>query len=387
MSEETQSPVLFNAQAVQQTTSESAAVARATQEIQAALVVAKKFPRDEVRARTKIIEACKRAGLAENAEYEYSRGGTKISGPSIDLLRAVASRWGNVRWGWAEVDRSDGTSNVRVWAWDLESGSQAERTFSVKHWRDTSSGGYALKDERDIYEHIANQAARRVRGCLEEVIDSDIVDDALDQCHRTLREKGGGIPLIDRIMRMSEEFGKLGVTQDMLERRLNQKLQATSEGQFAGLRRIYKSIKDGVGRVEDFFKQETKVEKPVFSTKPIQEVPEPSELPQDAPEGVGEPLPPVPEPAAAPARRSAPPRPLKSETAAVANPVSAVRAGLKSANIAELDMIDYLHGLGSLPENVMSLDEMVLSAPSVLSLISGQLSDICSRIISWKATT
>ena len=99
-----QSPVLFDAEKALAVSSESAAIARATQEIQAALVVAKRFPRDEVRARAKILDACKRSGLAENAEYEYLSRGTKISGASIDLLRAIAGRWGNIRWGWAEVE-------------------------------------------------------------------------------------------------------------------------------------------------------------------------------------------------------------------------------------------------------------------------------------------
>ena len=43
----------------------TAAVARATQEIQASLVIAQRFPRDEIRAKTRIMEACKRKGLAE----------------------------------------------------------------------------------------------------------------------------------------------------------------------------------------------------------------------------------------------------------------------------------------------------------------------------------
>ena len=134
---------------------DAAAVARATQEIQAALVIAQRFPRDEVRVKSRILEACKRKDLAEVSEYEYSRGGTKITGPTVDLLRAIANRWGNIRYGWTEVERRDGQSMVRCFAWDMQSNGQAERTFSVKHWRDTQGGGYELKDERDIYELLA----------------------------------------------------------------------------------------------------------------------------------------------------------------------------------------------------------------------------------------
>src|SRR6187431_2096030 len=110
---------------------DAAAVARATQEIQAALVIAQRAPRNEVKCKSRILEACKRRELAEVAEYEYSRGGTRITGPTVDLMRAVANRWGNIRFGWTEVDRRDGTSVVRCFAWDMQTNGQAERTFSV----------------------------------------------------------------------------------------------------------------------------------------------------------------------------------------------------------------------------------------------------------------
>ena len=51
------------------------ATTRAAQEVQAAMVIAKKFPRDETQAIARIDRACKRLGLAEQSEYTYKRGG------------------------------------------------------------------------------------------------------------------------------------------------------------------------------------------------------------------------------------------------------------------------------------------------------------------------
>ena len=45
-----------------------------------------------------------------------------------------------------------------AYAWDLESGYYDERQFQVRHWRDTKKGGYAIKEERDIYELVANHS-------------------------------------------------------------------------------------------------------------------------------------------------------------------------------------------------------------------------------------
>jgi hypothetical protein len=225
---------------------------RAIQEVQAALVVAKKFPRDEFAAIEKIKTACKRYELAEIAEYEYERGGTKIVGPTIDLLKAIAKRWGNIEYGWQELERKTGESIIRAYAWDMETNARNEMVFTVRHWRDTKQGGYALKDERDIYEATANFASRRVRACLEAVVDGDVVQTAVDECRRTLKGQNTE-PLVDRARKMVSAFAEFGVTPGMIEDRLGNKLNAISENQLAGLRRVYKSLKDGVGDSKDFF--------------------------------------------------------------------------------------------------------------------------------------
>ena len=64
-------------------------ISRQAQEVQAAMVIAKKFPRDEVQSFNRIMKACQRKTLAEQAMYEYPRGGTKVTGPSIRLAEAM----------------------------------------------------------------------------------------------------------------------------------------------------------------------------------------------------------------------------------------------------------------------------------------------------------
>lgn len=276
-------------EAIQAAVMTEAMSSRSVQEVQAALVVAKRFPRDEFLSLSRIKTACQRRELAEMAEYEYSRGGTKISGPTIDLLKAIASRWGNIEYGWQEIQRERDRSVIRAFAWDMQSNARSEMTFTVRHWRDTQSGGYALKDERDIYEATANFAARRVRACLENVIDGDIVQTAVDECRKTL--KGANTePLIDQARRMCEAFmTNFSVTPAMIEKRLGNKLEAISLNQIVSLRRVFKSLQDGVGTREDFFKPEGLVETAQDSSDdgdlgPIQPQPAaPTEPPADKP--------------------------------------------------------------------------------------------------------
>jgi hypothetical protein len=370
---------------------DQAAVARATQEIQAALVIAKRFPRDEIRVKAKILAACNRKELAEVAEYEYSRGGTRFTGPTIDLLRAIANRWGNLRFGWTEIDRQEGQSSVRCFSWDMETNGQAERTFTVKHWRDTQGGGYAVTDSRDIYELLANAASRRVRATLEEVIDSDIVTAAIEQCRETLRT-GEKTPLADRAVVMVSAFAEFGVTQDDIERRLGNKLDGVSENQLASLRRVFKSLKDGVGKKEDYFKPE--MGKPDFgkeatpkaskTAKPTPTAaaaaPEPSKPAAEAPQSVQEPsdaddgdLGPA-EPTTTPAPATAPVQPTGF------NALKALRNLCKMANIGEGSLLDFLSSTGATDGSSDSLESFVLADSKLAKMVADDWANVSRKI-------
>lgn len=358
MSDEKNKPLFSdNSQALVEQRDE-AAVARAIQEVQAALVIGQRFPRDEVKVKAKILEACKRKELAEVAEYEYSRGGTRITGPTIDLLRAIANRWGNLRFGWHETERRNGQSSVRAFAWDVQTNGQAERTFIVRHWRDTSGGGYELTDERDIYELCANQAARRVRACLEEVIDSDIVAAAVDQCRTTMRT-GEKVPLKDRAVQMLTAFAEFGVTQAMVETRIGNKLEAVSENQLASLRRVYKSLKDGVGQREDYFKPEMAA--PAFAA-------------ESASDGLGPA--PAPTPTATPEQlASIPHDPVSGPPPAVEKTLlRSVRELCKLGRIKEPQLLAYAGG------EFASLEDMAMSSPEMLQQVHDNWASILPSI-------
>lgn len=230
---------------------------RAAQEVQAALVIAKKYPRDENTAYEAVMQACKLKTVAENAQYEFSRGGTPISGPTIDLLETVCRCWGNCQTGVVELDRRNGESVVMAFAWDLQTNYYDQKAFTVKHRRDTKEGGYELKDERDIYEAIANQGARRKRACMEAIVPRFLIDDAIAQCEKTL--KTNAEPIIERVKKMLEALAKFGVNQAMIEKRLQHNLDAITENELVRLRKIFLSLRDGASDREDWFKSDEPV--------------------------------------------------------------------------------------------------------------------------------
>lgn len=228
------------------------ATSRQAQEVQAAMVVAKRFPRDETEAYARIMKACKRKSLAESAVYEYRRGGQAVTGPSIRLAEVLAQNWGNLDFGMIEMEQKNGESKVMAYCWDLETNVRQTKIFTVAHFRATKSGGYALTDPRDIYEMVANQGARRVRSCILGVVPKDIVDEAVAECGRTLRD--GKEPISDRIRKMVSVFQEnFGVPKEALETFAGCNTEAFTEQTLLSLGRIYTALKDGAAKREDYF--------------------------------------------------------------------------------------------------------------------------------------
>ena len=234
-------------------------VSRQMQEVQAMVIMAKKFPRDIFDARKKIKDACSRTGLAQTAQYTYPRGGQQVSGPSIRLAEAVAQAWGNIDYGIIELKNVSGVSEMMAYAWDLETNVRRSMIFSVKHERDTRSGKTQLTDNRDIYEMTANMGARRVRACILGVIPQDITDEAVKECQRVLRE-GEGQNFRDSVQNMLAVFEKsFHVSREQIEEYIGYSVVNFDTDDLVNLKGVYDALKDGVARREDYFtfKKET----------------------------------------------------------------------------------------------------------------------------------
>lgn len=230
-----------------------AASNREMEEVKGAIFMARQFPRNVFQAEQRILDACKRPALAETAVYQYPRGGTKISGPSIRLAEVVAQNWGNIDFGIKELEQREGESVVMAYAWDLETNTRQTKVFTVKHSMKAKGTIKKLDDPRDIYEKVANDGARRLRSCILAVIPGDIIENAVRQCEETLRGNSKG-PLKDRIANALKAFKeRYKVTQEMIEHRFGYNADSFTEVDFLELIKIFNSMKDGMSKVDDWF--------------------------------------------------------------------------------------------------------------------------------------
>jgi hypothetical protein len=238
---------------------EASVMAKASQsremaEVQSQIFLAKQYPRNEYQSEMKILNACKRKSLAETALYQYPRGSTTVTGPSIRLAETIAQYWGNINFGIKELEQKNGESTVVAYAWDMETNTRQEKVFQVKHERYANGKMQKLTQPRDIYELVANNGARRLRACILGIIPGDIVDNAVAQCETTLRNAYEE-PLKDRLVKMLQWFKQsFGITQEMIEGRLGHNVDSFTEHDFVQLRSIAQSLKDGMAKREDFFK-------------------------------------------------------------------------------------------------------------------------------------
>ena len=232
---------------------------RAIQEVQAAMVIAKKFPRNSLQAMDSILQACTRPTLAQGALYSYPRGGQDVTGPSIRLAEAIAQTWGNIQFGIRELSQSNGESTVEAFAWDLETNTRQVKVFQVPHGRYTRSGGLKMLDDpRDIYEVVANQGARRLRACILGVIPGDVIESAVNQCDITLSEHADSSP--EAIKKMIVAFSEYRVNEDMIKKRIGRRLESINSPQMVQLKKIYASLRDGMSNVSDWFETTNKTD-------------------------------------------------------------------------------------------------------------------------------
>lgn len=225
---------------------------RAVAEAQGKLLIAKRFPRDEVAAYAKAIQACQRPTMAAKAFYAYPRSGQTVEGPTIRFAEELARCWGNIDYGIKELSQDNRKSELQAYAWDLETNAQSVQNFTNPHQREVRGKMQSLTSQRDIYENNANMATRRMRARILAILPAWFVEDCIAECKRTLAGQND-VPLIDRVKKMVVAFQKYGVSQDMIERRLKRKVESMTADDFTEYIGIFNAIKGGESKVSEWF--------------------------------------------------------------------------------------------------------------------------------------
>ncbi|WP_405554273.1 hypothetical protein [Streptomyces sp. NBC_01171] len=232
---------------------------RAVAEVQAAVVVARQFPRNEAMAVQKMRTGFAQHSLAVRSFFRFSRGGSNVSGETIQFAKELARCWTNIHYGVHELRRDDaaGESEMQAWAWDLETNERASTTFIVPHSRWTKSNGSSrLEDPRDVYENNSNNGARRLREMIFSVLPDWFREQAKEIATNTVEKGQGNKPLAQRIADCIAHFEGLGVTVEQLEENRNRDSNKWTGLDLGQLQIISESIRRGEVTVDEEFPQQ-----------------------------------------------------------------------------------------------------------------------------------
>lgn len=257
-----------------------AEVARAVAEVMAKVQLARAFPRDIDIANRRVSLSVTRWAFAKRAFYRYPRGRRYdeesgewvtnfITGPSIHLARELAAAWQNLEFDVVELDRDPerNIAVVRAFCRDNELNVESAITWIVPLVTDRWEGPKhkrvkvkeALEDERDKYERVANEGARRVRSRIFDLLPAWFVDEAIAACNETLArgEPGPDGEVQPEPVRMSKAVDKFaatfGIRKDQLERHVGAPFPDWRTHDLAALTVLYETLARGELRIDEVF--------------------------------------------------------------------------------------------------------------------------------------
>ena len=245
--------------------SQPLAVQLAQAELNQAVTTARAFPRSVSLAMKNIMSlATLDEETAEECVYALPRGGKPVKGPSIRFAEIIASQWGNCHTGSrvVDVDRFEKVVIAEGVFQDLETGmrrtAQVRRRISDKHGRlfnddmitMTGNAAASIAMREAILKGIPKAVWRKAYNACESVISGDVTTLA-ESREKTLKA-----------------FHAWGITPDQIYAALEVGgIDDVGLDQIGTLRAIYKAVKDGEQKLEDYFPPHSSAEKATEAAK------------------------------------------------------------------------------------------------------------------------
>lgn len=256
-------------------TASTALAAQARAQVEALFVYAERHPRDEERARQRLLAACRRPRFADVALYRKPVGKKPVQGkngktewvqsfaegPSIRFVEATLLVLRNYDCEVVEIYNDARRCLIRVRVTDLEANSTYRQDLAIEkaversNSKDrevissrTNSYGrtaylvVATEDELLMKKAAAVSKAIRTLGI--RLIPGDLIDEAVEAVKKTREGEIQRDPSTHR-KRVADEFYQLGVPVDELQRFLGHKVSETSPAELVELRAVWMAIKDG----------------------------------------------------------------------------------------------------------------------------------------------
>ena len=190
--------------------------------------------------------------LGSRAYYDFPAGQGRVTGPSIDLMDALATVWGRLVSRVEVLEETNNRVHLRGRVVDLLALTAVERDYlSVL----SPAPGKFAKDpaQADRWKVMQLQSAssKAIRGALEHALPAWLVDPALDAARQSAaRQATGGKPLPEARQAAVQHLGKLGLDRVTTEAWLGQPLDLWTADELGQLRELARRLTSGEEAVE-----------------------------------------------------------------------------------------------------------------------------------------
>ncbi len=246
----------------------TALAARAQAEVQARDIMAERKPRNVEQFRVRLLAACQRPRFAEVAEYAKPVGGASIRGPSIRFVETALREYTNTNPEETITYDDDHKRVTRVSVTDMETNVTysadvtTEKTVERKNpkkgdevlsTRINSYGDTVFKiraTEDDFANKAASACSKKLRNLGLRILPADIVDEAMEECRETRKNKDAKDPAAAR-RAIIDSFAALGVLPANIDEYLGHAFDQASPAEMDELRAAYATVKDGEAKWMD----------------------------------------------------------------------------------------------------------------------------------------
>lgn len=202
-------------------------------------------PRDT----TAMLREARRVGelLGTRAYYDFPAGGGRVTGPTIDLMDALAIVWGRLVARVEILDETRDRVHLRGRVVDLLALTAVERDYMSAIA--PAPGGFAKKpDQADRWRVMQLQSAssKAIRGALEHALPTWLTDAALDAARQAAaREATGGRPLPEARQAAAAVFGRHQIDRATLEVWVGAAYDLWTADELGRLRTLAKQLASG----------------------------------------------------------------------------------------------------------------------------------------------
>jgi len=238
-----------------------AVAAEARAQVEAGFIMAIKYPRKDLQARSRILETCKNLEFAKKAIYRKPMGGTTVEGASIRLAEEAARQWKNLKIQMATIYDDDQKKIIRVMVLDLEANLSYDKAITIEKTVERKNGtGRIILGERlnshsqrifivkatedEMFTKESSAASKAIRNGILRCIPEHILSEAKSTCYATMKAQADSDPQ-GVIRQICDSFTKYRIYPANLEEYLGHSLDVVTGGEVTDLQAAYNTIKDG----------------------------------------------------------------------------------------------------------------------------------------------